>query len=91
MTSKPSHNPTVSYLKNNTKKVFVDVFTDKQQKFLKARIDHTRGYLTTFRNDDRKKIAQRFLDKIEEAISDAYEEALAEDAKLHEKCKRSHK
>jgi predicted ArsR family transcriptional regulator len=70
------------------KKVFVDVFTDNQQKFLNKRIDHTRGYLTAFRNDDRKKIAHRFLDKIEQAISDAYEEALAEDAELRSQYKR---
>jgi hypothetical protein len=77
--------------KLSPKKVFVDVFTDYQQKFLTSRLDHTRGYLTSFANDERKQIAHRFLDKIEQAITDAYEEALAEDAELHEKCKRNHK
>ena len=70
------------------KRVFVDVFTDYQQKFLTSRLDHTRGYLTSFANDERKVIAHRFLDKIEKAIVDAYEEALAEDAELHSKLKR---
>jgi alpha-D-ribose 1-methylphosphonate 5-triphosphate synthase subunit PhnI len=67
----------------NTKKVFVDVFTDFQQKFLKSRLDHTRGYLTTFINDERKVIAHRFLDRVEQAIEQAYEEALEEDAELY--------
>lgn len=67
------------------KKVFVDVFTDYQQKFLNSRLAHTRGYLTSFAHDERKQIAHRFLDKIEQAIADAYEEALAEDAELHAK------
>ena len=65
------------------KKVFVDVFTDYQQKFLKTRLDHTRGYLTSFANDERKQIAHRFLDRIEEAITEAYEQALAEDAEVY--------
>lgn len=65
------------------KKVFVDVFTGVQQKFLKSRLDHTRGYLTSFANDERKDIAHRFLDRIEQAIAEAYEQALAEDAELY--------
>ena len=66
-----------------TKKVFVDVFTGVQQKFLKSRLAHTRGYLGTFANDERKVIAHRFLDRIEQAIAEAYEQALAEDAELY--------
>ena len=65
------------------KKVFVDVFTDHQQKFLIGRLEHTRGYLTTFAHDERKDIAHRFLDRIEQAIAEAYEQALAEDAELY--------
>lgn len=61
----------------------MDVFTDHQQKFLKERIDHTRGYLTSFANDERKVIAHRFLERIEQAITEAYEQALAEDAELY--------
>lgn len=87
MTSNPSPKP---------KRVYVDVFTDYQQKFLKGRLDHTRGYLTSFANDERKVIAHNFLNKIEQAISDAYEEALAEDEVLLMKTRktnppRSHK
>ncbi len=74
--------------KTTTKKVFVDVFTDYQQKFLKSKLDHTRGYLTTFAQDERKLIAHRFLDKIEKAITQAYEEALEEDADLRNQKKR---
>ena len=65
------------------KKVFVGVFTGVQQQFLKERLAHTRGYLTSFANDERKVIAHRFLDRIEQAIAEAYEQALAEDAELY--------
>jgi hypothetical protein len=75
--------------KLSPKKVFVDVFTDYQQKFLTSRLDHTRGYLTSFANDERKQIAHRFLDKIEQAITDAYEEALAEDEVLLMKTRKN--
>lgn len=71
------------------KKVFVDVFTDHQQKFLIGRLEHTRGYLTTFAHDERKDIAHRFLDRIEQAIAEAYEQALAEDAEASEPRTRS--
>ena len=68
-----------------TKQVFVDVFTDNQRKHLFHRIKGSRGYLTSFRNDHLKQIAHCFLDKIERAVAEAYEEALAEDAELHRK------
>ncbi len=83
MTSKPSP--------NTPKRVFVSVFTDFQRKFLTSRLDHTRGYLTSFANDKRKEIAHNFLNKIEQAIDAAYEEALAEDAELYSKLKRGRK
>ena len=71
--------------KPNTKRVFVDVFTDYQQKFLKEKLNHTRGYLSTFIDDGRKEIAHDFLNKIENAITQAYEEALEEDAKIYKR------
>ena len=68
--------------------MFVDVFTDYQQKYLKGRLDHTRGYLSSFAFDERKEIAHRFLNKIEDAITRAYQEAIEEDEALYQKRKK---
>ena len=72
-----ANNTTTKY---TTKQVFVDVFVDNNQKRLKQHLANSRGYLTTFADGERKDIALRFLGRIEQAVSDAYDEALAEDA-----------
>ena len=72
--------PNNTATKYTTKQVIAGVFVDNNQKRFRDMVMRSHGYLTTFADGEQKEIAKRYLDKIDQAICDACEEALAEGA-----------